>query len=81
MSDNIEVTRLRFSCEEAVLSEGLVILSGRFIWKSCYYLGILLVQGLLINCSYYFLHPDHAITPYFTENASVGSPTEIMQTG
>ena len=44
--------------------------SGRFIWKSCYYLEILLVQGLLINCSYYFLYPDHAITPYTTENTS-----------
>ena len=28
MSDNIEVTRLSFSCEEAVLSEGLVFLLG-----------------------------------------------------
>ena len=28
MIDNIEVTRLSFSCEEAVLSEGLVFLLG-----------------------------------------------------
>ena len=28
MSDNIKVTRLIFSCEEAVLSEGLVFLLG-----------------------------------------------------
>ena len=44
--------------------------SGRFIWKSCYYLEILLAHGLLINFSYYFLYPDHAITPYSTENTS-----------
>ena len=40
MSDNIEVTRLSFSCEEAVLSEGLVFLLGGLygnlviIWKN-----------------------------------------------
>ena len=28
MSDNIEVTRLIFSCEKAVLSEGLVFFLG-----------------------------------------------------
>ena len=28
MSDNIEVTKLDFSCEEAALSEGLVFLLG-----------------------------------------------------
>ena len=28
MSDNIQVTRLIFSCEEAVLSEGLIFLLG-----------------------------------------------------
>ena len=42
MSDNIEVMRLIFSCEEAVISEGLVFLLGGLygnlviIWK--YYL-------------------------------------------
>ena len=42
MSDNIEVTRLIFSCEKAVLSEGFVLLLGGLyanfviIWK--YYL-------------------------------------------
>ena len=55
--------------------------SWRFIWKSCYYLEILPVHGLLINCSYYFLYSDHAITPYTTENTSVGCSTEIIQTG
>ena len=39
MSDNIEATRLTFSCEEAVISEGLVFLLGGLyrnlviIWK------------------------------------------------
>ena len=42
MSDNIEVTKLDFSCEEVALSEGLVFLLGGLygdlavIWK--YYL-------------------------------------------
>ena len=42
MSDNIDVTRLIFSCEESVLSEGLAFLLGGLygnlviIWK--YYL-------------------------------------------
>ena len=42
MSDNIEVTRLIFSCEEAVISKGLVFFQGGLygnlviIWK--YYL-------------------------------------------
>ena len=42
MSDNIEVTRLIFSCEEAVISEGLAFFLGGLygnlviIWK--YYL-------------------------------------------
>ena len=57
------------------------ISSGRFISKSCYYLEILLVHKLLINCSYYFLYPGHAIIPYTTENTSVGGFTEIIQTG
>ena len=84
MSDNIKVARLILSGEEAVLSEGFVfLLWGLYgsIWKSCYYLEILLVHGLLINCSYYFLYPDHAITPYSTENTLVGRSTEIIQTG
>ena len=42
MSDNVEVMRLIFSCEEAVISEGLVFLLGGLygnlviVWK--YYL-------------------------------------------
>ena len=45
MDDDIKVTRLIFNCEEAVLSEGIP--SGSFIWKSCYYLEILLLVFLL----------------------------------
>ena len=39
--------------------------SGRFIWKSCYYLEILLVHELLINCSYCFFVPasPHYLIP------------------
>ena len=63
MNDNIEVARLIFSFEEAVLSEGLVFLLGglyenldiTFLWTS-YDLQIL------------SLYPDHAITSNSTVN-------------
>ena len=63
MGDNIEATRLILGVVKKQWYQKVLYSFEEVFMEILLLFGNIAYSGLLINCSYCFLYPDHAITP------------------